>query len=165
MSMQATTQPTTNVVRLSRQTRAKARKAPQSTRQLRRQVIAGSGIGVVALTLVGLSLTHLAHGIALVTNAPAVEGWALVIGLDVGFVALELAGIAAASDRMAMTVARYARPAIVGTLAASALFNAAAFASQASGMLVYPAAALGVAVPALVFCLTKIAVALFLDRR
>ena len=164
--MQATTQTiTAQVVKLPRPGKAKARKAPQSTRQLRRQVIAGSGIGVVALTLVGLSLTHLAHGIALVTNAPAVEAWALAIGLDVGFVALELAGIAAASDRMTAAVARFARPAIVGTLTASALFNATAFASQAAGMLVYLAAALGVAVPALVFCLTKIAVALFLDRR
>ncbi len=164
--MQATTQTTTaQVVKLPRPGKAKARKAPRSTRQLRRQVIAGTGIGVVALTLVGLSLTHLASGIGLVTNAAALEAWALAIGLDVGFVALELAGIAAASDRMAATVARYARPAIVGTLAASALFNATAFASQARGMLVYLAAALGVAVPALVFCLTKIAVALFLDRR
>jgi hypothetical protein len=43
----------------------------------------------VASTLTALSLTHLAHGISIVTAAPRWENWAMAIGIDLGFVALE----------------------------------------------------------------------------
>jgi hypothetical protein len=43
-------------------------------------------------------------------------------------------------------------------------FSAVAIASAACGMLVYPAAGFGVVVPALIFALTKVAIALFPDR-
>jgi hypothetical protein len=66
----------------------------------------------VALVLLALSLSHLATGIALVTGAGPSDGWLMAIGIDLGFIVLELAVLAA--------VVRYAAPAIVGTLAASA---------------------------------------------
>jgi hypothetical protein len=66
---------------------------------------------------------------------------------------------------MANAVSRYARPAIVGALLASALFNGYGFAAMATGYLIAPAALLGVMVTAMVFCLVKIATALFLGHR
>jgi hypothetical protein len=53
--------------------------------------------------------------------------WLMAIGIDMGFVAWELALLVApAATRPA--VARYASPTIVGTLAISAAMNAFAFA-------------------------------------
>jgi hypothetical protein len=40
-----------------------------------------------------------------------------------------------------------------------------AFAAQPTGWMLYPAIALGLAIPALVYCLTKSATTLRLDRR
>jgi hypothetical protein len=65
----------------------------------------------VALALLGLSLSHLAAGVALVTGAGPSDGWAMAIGIDAGFVALELAVVAPADKRPAVT--RYAAPAIL----------------------------------------------------
>src|ERR1035438_9235296 len=74
------------------------------------------GVLAVALALLGLSLSHLASGVAIVTGSGERDGWLMAIGIDMGFVALELALLVApATTRPA--VARYASPAIIGTLA------------------------------------------------
>jgi hypothetical protein len=82
----------------------------------------------VTLILLGLSLSHLAAGIGLVTGAGPSDGWAMAIGIDLGFIALELAVLAAPADKRAAVV-RYAAPAIIGSLAASAAMNGFAFAA------------------------------------
>jgi hypothetical protein len=64
---------------------------------------------------------------------------------DLGFVALEAMLVAPADKRPA--VARYASPAIIGTLATSAAMNVFAFASHAQGLMIYPAIGLGFAGP------------------
>lgn len=61
--------------------------------------------------------------------------------------ALELALLVAPADKRP-AVARYASPAIIGTLAASAAMNAFAFSSRAQGLMIYPAIGLGCAAPA-----------------
>jgi hypothetical protein len=120
----------------------------------RRHIAAAIGVLCVALVLVGLSLSHLASGVTLVTGSSERDGWLMAIGIDLGFVALELAMLVApAAIRPA--VGRYAAPAIIGTLAISAGMNALAFASHAQGLMLYPAIGLGAAVPALVYALTK----------
>jgi hypothetical protein len=53
---------------------------------------------------------HLAHGIGIVTRA---EAWAMAIGIDLGFVALELAQLAI-GEKVSKPVSRFARPAIAG---------------------------------------------------
>jgi hypothetical protein len=69
----------------------------------------------VALVLLGLSLSHLASGVAIVTGSDGRDGWLMGVGIDLSFVALKLAPLVApAATRPA--VARYASPAIVGTL-------------------------------------------------
>jgi hypothetical protein len=73
--------------------------------------------------LLGLSLSHLASGVAIVTGSGEWDGWLMAAGIDLGFVALELAMLVAPADKR-LAVARYASPAIVGTLGASAATNA-----------------------------------------
>jgi hypothetical protein len=113
----------------------------------RSHVVAASGVMLVALALLGLSLSHLASGVAIVTGSGERDGWLMAIGIDMGFVALELA-LLVAPAAVRPAVARYASPAIVGTLATSAAMNAFAFASHADGLMIYPAIGLGFAVPA-----------------
>jgi hypothetical protein len=130
----------------------------------RRQMRAAAAVGTVAMVLTGLSLHHLASGIELVTRAPTAEAWAMAIGIDLGFIALEAAQLCAASQAAAKAIGRWSKPAIVGTLAASAVMNALAFGAQAEGWLVYPAAALGVAIPALIYALSRVAFGLSVTR-
>lgn len=129
--------------------------------RLRRQHWAAAGVASVTLVLVALSLSHLAHGIGLVTGAGAWERWAMAAGIDLGFVALEMSQLCAATEAVRRSVARYAAPAIVGTLGISAGLNALAFAAAASTMpAMYAAAGLGIVIPALVYCLSRIVFAL-----
>ena len=76
-----------NVVRLPRKrvrTRPYVRPARRSQR---RQQWSAVTVALVAVVLTALSLSHLAHGIELVTRAPAWEAWSMAIGIDLGFVA------------------------------------------------------------------------------
>ena len=87
----------------------------------------------------------------------------MAVGIDLGFVALELSQLAI-GDRVRRQVARYARPAILGTLVGSAAMNAFAFAAQASSLWMLAAAiTLGVAIPALIYALTRVGAALYID--
>ena len=134
-----------------------------AARALRRQAGTAVGIGAVAVTLTALSLSHLAHGVEIVTGSSVWESWAMAVGIDLGFVALELSQLAI-NDKVRRQVARFARPAILGTLAGSAAMNAFAFAAQASGYVMMAAAiTLGVAIPTLIYALTRVGAALATD--
>jgi hypothetical protein len=116
------------------------------------------------VTLVALSLSHLARGIEIITAAPAWEAYALAVGVDLGFVAVEGAQLLAATEKLRKALSRYTRPAIIGTLVGSAGMNAYAFAAQASGAWhPYAAAVLGIAVTSLIYPLTRIGAALWAD--
>ena len=132
-------------------------------KRMQRQGTAAVAIGAVAGTLVALSLSHLAHGIAIVTAAPEWESWAMAAGIDLGFVALEGAQVAASTERLRNQIAKFTRPAIVGTLTGSAAMNAFAFASQSSGWYIGAAVVLGLAIPALIYALTRIGAAMYID--
>src|SRR5262249_46777456 len=100
---------------------------------------------VVAITLTALSLSHLAEGVEMVTHSATWSAWAMAIGIDLGFIGMELANIAAMGDKVKRQVERFSVPAIVGTLAGSAIMNAVAFASHADGLVMQCAgAAMGV---------------------
>jgi hypothetical protein len=142
--------------RPSAKPRQAIRRNTRAARALRRQAGTAVGLGLVALTLTALSLSHLAHGIEGVTGCEAWEGWAMAVGIDLGFVGLELAQLAV-GERIRRQITRYARPAILGTLAGSAGMNAFAFGGQAAnGYLMAAGIALGVAIPTLIYCLTQV---------
>jgi hypothetical protein len=88
----------------------------------------------------------------------------MAIGIDLGFVALEIAQLCAVTPKVRAEISRFTKPAIVGTIVASAIMNALAFGAQADGWMIYPAVALGVAIPALVYCLSRVAFGLSVSR-
>jgi len=96
--------------------KAPSRKDRRAAKALRRQAGTALGVGAVAVTLTALSLSHLAHGIEIVTGCQPWEGWAMAVSIDLGFVALELSQLAV-TDKLRRQVSRFARPAILGTLA------------------------------------------------
>lgn len=147
--------------------------APRATskaaaRQAKYNFIAGGVAGAVAVLLTGLSLTHLSHGIEIVTSAPGWESWLMAIGIDVGFVALEVANMLVGAA-LRKQIAPYTNKAITGTLAGSAILNAMAFAapSYATGnyYLMVPAVLLGLAIPALILCTAKVGTTCLLANR
>jgi hypothetical protein len=132
-------------------------------RRLRRQAGTAIGVGFVAVTLTALSLSHLAHGVMIVTGSAPWEAWSMAVGVDLGFVALELSQLAI-DDKLRKQVSRFAKPAIFGTLAGSAAMNAYAFSAHTADYIMLAAAVtLGVAIPTLIYCLTRVGAALYID--
>jgi hypothetical protein len=131
----------------------------------RRQAMVGMGIGAVACSLTALSLSHLAHGVEIVTHAPTWEAWAMAVGIDLGFVALELSQLAC-NAKVSKQVGKFAKPAILGTLTGSAAMNAMAFAGQAETIpMQVVASVVGVAIPTLIYALTRVGAAIWLDTK
>lgn len=153
-----------NVVRLPRATKLIDRRRKQAVRISGQQALAAGSAGTVALVLTALSLTHLSHGIEMVTHAPTWESWAMAFGVDAGFVTIELAMLCPMSDRTLKAIKSYAAWAIGGTLVGSAALNALAFGAQAEGYMLYPAVAFGLAVPALIYAMTKIGATIWMGR-
>ena len=140
---------------------------PKSKRAIkvgRAQALAATGVMSVALVLTGLSLTHLSHGIEVVTKAPSWEAWLMAVGIDLGFIVLELAQLVPMQDKTRIKIKNHIKYAIVGTLVGSALMNAFAFGMAAVGWLVIPAVLFGLAIPALIFAMTKVGAQMWLDR-
>jgi len=146
------------------------RRAPAAVRHFKRQQGASVFVGVVALALTVLSLSHLAHGIQLVTNAPEWEGWALAVGIDLGFVALEVGNLCV-TDKVRAEMKAWVQWSIRSTLVLSAILNGYAFGTSATGFILHPTAKLtfavmlGVAIPALIFALTHIGSHIALAKR
>lgn len=147
----------TNVVAIAAQKAGSAKRVSRPKKKpahASRTAAATTAILGVSVVLIGLSLSHLAEGVQLVTGSGTAAAWSMAVGIDLAFVALEVAMLVSPDD-IRPAVGRYASPAIVGTLTVSAAINAFAFASHAQGLMIYPAIGLGFAVPALIFALTK----------
>jgi hypothetical protein len=139
------------------QPKAKQQTNRLTKRQIKHQNMTATGLGTVTAILTGLSLSHLAHGIGIVTGAGALETVPMAIGIDLGFVLLEIAQIVGARSK-------FIQPTIVGLMMGSAAMNAFAFSAQSVGWMVYPAVAFGIAVPALIYSLTRVGAALLSHR-
>ena len=133
-------------------------------RRMTRQRYAAYGVGCIALVLTGLSLSHLASGVQLLTQSGAPAAWAMAVGFDLSFVGLELSQLCAATAQGRREVTRFAGPAVKATMAVSAMMNAYAFASSSPDIPSAAAAvALGVSIPALIYVLTRVSVAMWID--
>lgn len=167
--MEATT--ATNVVHPPKFAKRRRRMTRYAVGQIRhrdikatkQQTMAAGFQGTVAAVLIALSLHHLAVGIGIVTNAPVWECWALAIGFDLGFVAFELAKVLC-REKTREELNRLLNTAITCTLVGSAILNAFAFGSAAVGVLVYPAVALGLSIPAMIYGLTRAGCKAWIDR-
>lgn len=157
----------TNVIKLRRSRKSieiKPRsRSVKASKALRRQTYTAAVIGTIALVLVGLSLTHLAHGIQIITKAPTWEAIAMAIGTDLGYIAAEFSMLFATTDKLRKAVSRFAKPVVVGTMIGSAAMNAFAFTSQVDGWMMAPAAILGAAITAMIYALTRIGAEYYLD--
>jgi len=88
----------------------------------------------------------------------------MAVGIDLGFVALEASQLAAMGEKVRRQIARWARPAILGTVIGSAGMNAFAFAAHTTTVWMTSAAVtLGIAIPALVYALMRVGAALYID--
>lgn len=133
-------------------------------RKLARQRYTAYATAAVALVLMGLSLSHLAEGIGALTHSDPKHAWAMAVGIDLGFIALEIGQLCTMTETVRRSIMTWAGPAIIGTLIVSACMNAYAFASVAVGWPVISAACvLGVSIPMLIYVLTRVSVALWVD--
>lgn len=143
-------------------TRPALRRATQ--RAYRRQRGAAAAAAAVGMVLTGLSLSHQAHGVALFTGAGMLEAMATAVGIDCGMIASELAGVLTVTDRVRAEVHRWARPMVAGCALASAAMNTVGFLQGAGGPVHQAGAVLmGCGVPAAIYALTRIAVAMWTD--
>ncbi len=148
----------------SKVTAAPKQKSKAQLKKMLRQKYAAYGVGTVSLVLTGLSLSHLASGVELLTQADQVQSYAMATGIDLGFIGLELAQIFSVSESLKRAVNKFAGPAVKATLAMSAIMNAYAFAAHSPNYVFAGAAAmLGISIPALIYVLTRVSVAMWID--
>ena len=151
-------------------TQLRKSKAPAATRKTNKaarvasahQRKASYAVGGIALILTGLSLSHLANGIQMLTHSSALESRALATGIDCGFVSLEIASLCVATDGVRKQLAKLINPTIIITMILSAAMNAFSFASEAPSLWFAGAsAALGCCIPAMIYVCSKVAVTLW----
>jgi hypothetical protein len=96
-----------NVIPLKspQKTPCQVRRSARMARALNRQAGTAIGVGTVAVTLTALSLSHLARGVEIITASSSSEAWAMAVGIDLGFIALELSQLAI-SDKVRRQVSR-----------------------------------------------------------
>jgi hypothetical protein len=133
-------------------------------RKLARQRATSYATAAVALVLMGLSLSHLADGIGSLTHSGPWHAWSMAIGIDLGFIVLELGQLCVSTEALRRNISRWTSPTIAGTLIVSAGMNAYAFAAVSGDWVSATAAcALGVSIPMLIYVLTRVSVTLWGD--
>jgi hypothetical protein len=81
----------------------------------------------------------------------------MAVGVDIGFISLEI-GELLACQATRKQITCYTRPAIIGTMLASAGMNAYAFSMHAPNLAAQIAgAAFGMAIPGLIWCIARVA--------
>jgi hypothetical protein len=125
-----------------------------------------AGLGAVILVLIGLSLSHLAHGVRIVTGCSWWEAVAMATGLDLLIVGLEVAMVVTAGTKAYKPVARFANPALIAAFTWSAGLNAFAFSATSAVLwMTVTAAGLGASIPALIYAGTRAWAALAINAR
>lgn len=136
-----------------------ARRTAKQERARQRQLYSAAASWAVALVLVGLSLSHLARGVHLITGAGPIESWAMAIGVDLGLIAAEVAILCAPNAKASRDVRLWAGMLIIGTSVVSSVLNAVAFVSVAPDnalVLQIGAATLGACIPGAIYALTRL---------
>jgi hypothetical protein len=141
-------------------------KAPMSSRMVRRLKLQhGTALllGVVAAAMTTVSLSHIAGGVTHITHAavPEWQAWGVAIGLDVNYVAMEMAGVVAAMQHVKDRLHRLTRWGIPAVMGFSMSLNALEFAAGATNAYELAAGvAMGVILPGLVFLAFRVAAVL-----
>jgi hypothetical protein len=120
-------------------------------------------LGSVASAMTIVSLTHVAGGVQLVTHdaVPDWQAWGLAIGLDINYVAMEMAGIVAATSVVRDKLHKLTRWGIPAVMLFSMSLNALEFCGGVTNSYELTAGiAMGVILPALVFLTFRVAAVL-----
>jgi hypothetical protein len=105
--------------------------AKASAKEIQAQMWSAGALGSIAAVTTGLSLSHLANGITIVSGTGGWQSWAMAVAIDLGMVATEVATLTA-GEWVQHETRWYAMAMIAGTLILSAAMNAFGFASHAS---------------------------------
>jgi hypothetical protein len=128
-----------------------------NVKKLRRQHCAAGAVALLAGALTFLSVHHLAYGYKAVTGCAEWESLVSAVGIDVGFLLLEVAQLVTVREATLAFVARWANPAIAVTLCGSAALNSFAFMQGTSGPVATAAAVLmGCFLPGFIYVLTRV---------
>jgi hypothetical protein len=130
---------------------------------LRLQHISAVLLGTVASAMTIVSLSHIAGGVGHITHnaVPEWQCWGLAIGLDVNYVAMEMAGVVAAVQHVRDRLHRLTRWGIPAVMGFSMSLNALEFTAGATNAYELAAGvAMGVILPALVFLTFRVAAVL-----
>lgn len=112
-------------------------------------------LALVNMTILGVSLEHLASGIIEISGSPAWSGWAMAVAIDLGMVASEVATIALGVA--VPGVVAYAHRYVVATIFASMVLNIMGFWPAETNIVGASLAIfLGCGIPAAVWHLTRI---------
>jgi hypothetical protein len=156
----------TNVLPLRPATKTSPRKRRVTKAAIIRRHAPAVGLGAVILVLIGLSLSHLAHGVSIVTGCADWEAYAMAVGLDLLIVGLEVAMVVTAGTKAHRPVARFANPALIAAFTWSAGLNAFAFSAASAALwMAVTAASLGASIPALIYAGTRAWAALAISAR
>src|SRR5260370_34169932 len=134
-----------------------------SQRMLRRiklQHWSAALLGTVAAAMTTVSLSHIAGGVEHITHGavPEWQAWGAAIGLDVNYIAMEMAGVVAAMQHVRDRLHRLTRYGIPAVMGFSMALNALEFAAGATDVYELSAGiAMGVILPALQFLTFRVA--------
>jgi hypothetical protein len=145
--------------------KAKARQpmSARMTRRLQLQHWSAALLGTVAAAMTTVSLSHIAGGVEHITHSaiPHWQAWGVAVGLDVNYVAMEMAGIVAAMQHVRDRLHKLTRIGIPAVMGFSMSLNALEFAAGATNAWELAAGvAMGVILPALVFLTFRVAATL-----
>jgi hypothetical protein len=110
-----------------------------------------------------VSLSHIAGGVETITHAavPEWQAWGVAVGLDVNYVAMEMAGVVAAMQHVKDRLHRLTRWGIPAVMGFSMSLNALEFAAGATNPWELAAGiAMGVILPGSVFLAFRVAAVL-----
>ncbi len=114
-------------------------------------------LAVVILTMLGVSLEHLASGIQSITGTAMLGAWSLAVAVDCGMVTSEIALIML-SRLPDLGVEKYAKRFVIATILISMALNVLAFwPSELKAVPCILAVVLGCGIPAGVYHLTRVA--------
>jgi hypothetical protein len=147
----------------ARAARKPAEMSERMSRRLKMQHGTAFLLGIVAAAMTIVSLSHIADGVAHITHGavPVWQCWGVAIGLDVNYVAMEMAGVVAAMQHVRDRLHRLTRIGIPAVMTFSMALNALAFAAGATNAWELAAGiAMGVILPGLVFLTFRVAAVL-----
>jgi hypothetical protein len=147
---------------LRRASRAR-RVSARMIRRVRLQHYSAVLLGTVAAAMTTVSLSHIAGGVAAITHGavPGWQAWGVAVGLDVNYVAMEMAGVVVAMQHVRDRLHHLTRVGIPAVMGFSMCLNAMEFAAGATNAYELAAGvAMGVILPALVFLTFRVAAVL-----